>query len=49
MAKSMRITERTWSNWMKDPEAQLNIGRLRVIAELLHTSPAALIESADPS
>ena len=43
MARCFGVSERTWSNWLSDPETQISIGRLRVIAELLHTSPTELI------
>lgn len=42
-AKLFGVCSKTWSNWMSDPETQLNIGRLRVIAARLDTTPAALI------
>jgi hypothetical protein len=43
ISKFFGVSARTWSNWMKDPETQLNIGRLRVIASLLHTDCGTLI------
>ena len=43
MSKTFHVSPRTWSNWMKDPETQLNIGKLRVIAVVLKTTPGALI------
>lgn len=42
MAKKLRITERTWFNWLKAPE-RMTIGHLEVIAVILRTTPAELL------
>ncbi len=44
MARAFRITERTWRNWMREPKDQITVGRLEVIAAVLHTTPQALME-----
>lgn len=41
-AKLFKITPRTWQNWLNEPE-NITIGRLRVIAARLDTTPAQLI------
>lgn len=38
------ISERQWRNWMKSPDVYLTLGRLKVIATLLHTTAAEIIE-----
>lgn len=45
-ARLFRVSERTWQNWMRSPE-DIPIGRLRVIAARLGTTPAALIGEND--
>lgn len=45
-AKLFHVTERTWQNWMAEPE-DIPIGRLRVIAARLGTTPAVLIGEND--
>ena len=42
-AKFFGVNERTWSNWMRNPETQISIGRLRVIAAMLNTKPSVLL------
>ena len=46
MARIFRVTERTWLNWMQNPE-MIPIGRLRVIAAKLEVSTAELIGKED--
>lgn len=41
-AKLFKVTERTWQYWLKEPE-NITIGRLRVIAAKLDTTPAELM------
>lgn len=41
-AKFFRVTERTWQYWLSDSE-KISIGRLRVIAAKLNTTPAELM------
>jgi transcriptional regulator with XRE-family HTH domain len=41
-AKLFKVTERTWQYWLKDSE-NISIGRLRVIAARLDTTPAELM------
>ena len=38
------ISERQWRNWMKSPDVYLTLGRLKVIATLLHTTAAEIIK-----
>lgn len=38
------ISERQWRNWMKCPDVYLTLGRIKVIATLLHTTAAEIIE-----
>lgn len=45
-AKLFRVTERTWQYWLKDSE-NITIGRLRVIAARLQTTPAELMGEND--
>ena len=44
MAKLFHVTDRSWHYWMKDPEGSITVGRLRVIAAKLNTTPAALLK-----
>lgn len=41
-AKLFKITERTWQNWMAEPE-NITVGRMRVIADRLDTTVAVLM------
>lgn len=41
-AKLFKVTERTWQNWMAEPE-NITVGRMRVIAERLDTTVAVLM------
>ena len=41
-AKLFKISPRTWQNWLNEPE-NITIGRLRVIAARLDTTPAILM------
>lgn len=41
-AKLFKVSDRTWQNWLAEPE-NITIGRLRVIAAKLGTSPADLM------
>lgn len=41
-AKLFKVTERTWQNWLKEPE-KISIGNLQVIAARLDTTVAVLI------
>jgi hypothetical protein len=45
-AKLFKVTERTWQYWLSEPE-NITIGRLRVIASRLDTTPAVLIGEND--
>ena len=42
-AKLFSITERTWQNWMADPEHLITLGRIKVIAARLDTTVAVLM------
>lgn len=39
----MGISDRQWRTWMRYPEQYLTLGRLEVIAGLLHTTVIDLI------
>lgn len=38
------ISERQWRNWMKFPEQYLTLGRMVIIANLLHVTVTELLE-----
>lgn len=42
-AKLFKVTERTWQNWMAEPEKNFSIGKMRVIAARLDTTVSALM------
>lgn len=42
-AKLFKVTERTWQNWMAEPEKYFSIGKMRVIAARLDTTVAVLL------
>lgn len=41
-AKLFKVTERTWQNWMAEPE-NLSVGKIRVIAARLDTTVSVLL------
>ena len=42
--KFFGISERQWRNWMKFPEQYLTLGRMVIIANLLHVKVTELLE-----
>lgn len=46
MTRLFKVTPRTWSGWMRNPE-KIPVGRLQVIAARLGTSTANLIGEED--
>lgn len=46
MSRLFNISTRSWSNWMKDPESYLTLGRMEVIAAKLKLSLPELLEEA---
>jgi hypothetical protein len=42
--KFFGISERQWRNWMKFPEQYLTLGRMVIIANLLHVTVTELLE-----
>lgn len=45
-AKLFKVTERTWQNWLADPEC-IPIGRLRVIAAKLDVKISDLVGESE--
>lgn len=41
--KFMGISDRQWRTWMRYPEKHLTLGRIQIIATLLHTTVIDLI------
>lgn len=44
MAKALDITPWAWDKLLQDPETRISIGRMRVIAAKLMTTPEKLME-----
>lgn len=47
MAKLFRMSPRSWSNWMRDPEGNLTLGRLEVIAAKLGVTVEWLVREEE--
>ena len=47
MAKLFKVSTRSWSNWMRDPEGNLTLGRLEVIVAKLGVTVEWLVREEE--